>query len=132
MTKSQIEIQSDILRKYGKLCNENACESCPLSVFGVSCQDALEKHTEEAISIIESNYGNDSYLAEYRRRFPFNKANDDSIIFGICRKELFEGAIGMSVSCPTKDCKSCWLKSRLNDIEDEDDYTSGVDISGNY
>lgn len=128
MVESKISIQTDILKKYGKLCTSNTCQSCPLSELGVSCQELLEKHPEQAISMIESAYGNNSYLAEYRRRFPFNKADDDTIIFGICRKEIFEGEANMSVSCTTHNCKECWLKQRVSDVEDADDYTADVNL----
>lgn len=121
------EVKANILKQFGEICSANACASCPLGVFGLSCSDVLRMHTAEAISIIESESGNNSYLAEYRRRFPFNKASDQDICFGICRKEVFEGAVNMQVQCPTKNCLACWGTERVDDIEDSDSYLGDIE-----
>jgi hypothetical protein len=118
-----LDSKADIIRKYGEVCKASSCTSCPLGVFGVSCQDACAEFSGEVVSILEAFNGLDTYLAEYRRRFPFNKAKDEDIIYSLCRKEIFEGAVGMQVSCPSKDCNSCWLAKRVDDVEDEGDYT---------
>lgn len=98
----------DALRDYGKVCSTNDCSSCPIaSLRGaeLSCQDFMAKFPEKFASMVEfMTEKEQTFLNEYRLRFPDCTLEDKDIPDTLCRKIVFEG----DVTCEGGDCVSCW------------------------
>lgn len=96
------------LKEFGEVCSSNSCESCAIaSLRGseLSCQEFMKKFPEKFASMLEFMQDKEqTFLNEFRTRFPDCELEDKDIPDTLCRKMVFEGY----VDCEGGDCVACW------------------------
>lgn len=108
------------LRDFGKFC-DGYCMECPMQeVKGseLTCQEFMAEYPEKFASLMEiASSSEQSYLSEFRKRFPENEMTLEDLSTNLCRKLVFGG----DSSCSGGDCRACWQEEYEEDAPDDDE-----------
>jgi hypothetical protein len=117
----------EALKDFGTACTSTNCISCPIATLKgteLTCMEFMRKFPSKFASMLQFMTNKEqTYLTEYRLRFPDCVLTDDEIPNEICRKLIFEG----NNECQGGDCKACWseayegMDSESIDETEEDD-----------
>lgn len=108
-------IASNFIKEYTRMCQANACKTCPLKAQlpedETCCTDFLEHYPDKSVCVVQrwsDEHPQRTFLTDFIEKYPKAPVAANGIPRGLCPIHLgLMEEIGHNPRC-SRNCKQCW------------------------